>query len=276
MEQIALLRNGEKICDETSIEATKFKDNFEIDKNINVRMETRSSKKTKRRSKALKAKMQKIKNADLAERLNLNIKPGKPTEPKLETKPIPEPPTEENLPVIECHSVSSLIEPEIDLDMFQKYISNCQESSIVDAIKTNILKEETEHPPIEKPATKNEWKQKILNLPFRNNYIPHLDSSHDGNASKSLNGPKLYSHLFGKKNDVNSRIESIIKYLCDLMEKIVQKYQRNWIIDEECEQEFFKDKTGKNKSYSILDFLLTTVASSLHNTLTISKYHHIC
>lgn len=270
MEYIELLRNGEKICDETSIDAAKFRDNYEFDKSITIRNESRSSKKTKRRSKALKAKMQKIKNADLAERLNLSMKSTKPAPPKIETKPTPETIIIERNK-IDCDSESSHIETEMDLELFQKYMEDSRDSSIVDAIKTNVMREESEErkPVAPKTTIKNEWKQKILNLPFRNNYIPTFDASHDGNASKDLDGPKLFSHLFGTNCDINSRIESIIKYLCDLMEKIVQKYQRNWIIDDECEEEFFDDKTGTG---TFLHKISSIVPLSFHPFLYFSIF----
>lgn len=239
----------------------------------------RNSKKSKRRSKALKVKLQKMKSAELVERLNtkkpFEIEKNHEENPIITWEYELDKLTENDYNYLEdeppppkCSDKDFLKEDFVKENEHKKFGSRykiymnpndedtCKnnytddECVLVNAIKNSILKDDVktiEEKLCEKAEafsknSKSDWKILIKQLPFVN--VTSELTREAENLNNYSPSPKLYSQLFVKDANMPSKFHTTIKYLTNLLEKIIDEYNVHWQIDSELEKEVFENTKG--------------------------------
>lgn len=240
MENITILHDGGVICNN----------------NQNVRC----SKKSKRRSKPFKSKLQKNKSPEQTDSLNpktsleniTNLQDTNSENATAEKLPNEEPKTGNDIFLHDEIENENIFKPRGS--KFKIYVNPNAEASnetpeedecvLVNAIKHYILKGDLKNcDNTYKTAnykrtlgrSTTDWKNVVENLPFNNNNLTNLELLTDPESS----GPKLYSQLFIKKADMQVKLMATIKYLSSVVEKIIEQYNMQWKIDGELEHQAF-------------------------------------
>lgn len=248
-----LLISGEKICKKIIYNrnamipqrnpSEKVKEECLLDGKIN-------SRKAKRRTKALKAKIAKFKTAELTERLNNSAKKT-PREPehtsskddiesqKFYEYPIDFGPCSENMPILdegECDIVNSI----------KKNMLIGLES------ESELVYEKTEQKFF---YARFDWVNKILSMPFSMKPKIHVNSIDSYEEDFHLKPDDLNIFTSDTSDVPELRAESLeallypsIRYLNVLLNKIISRYQKYWMIDYQLEKEVEDNKTGKRIS----------------------------
>lgn len=265
---MSILRDGGSICAKNTNTTSEFEENF-----------TKNAKKSKRRTKAFKVKLQKMKNAELVERINAkktnliqkSIDENQRNSLEKETT------TDDNnkLPLSKDEEKINYVEEtkSVDKDSSKDELQNTtdirtftpnskdykttnddkkcnivqeDECVLVDAIKKSILNDN--HKNIKMPETlakkKEDWKSTITNLPFVGANSIARDRLRDVDNTFTTS-PKLYSQLLAKDVDMPLKFVSIIEYLINLLNCIIQEYNIQWQIDDELESKIFNDNPRK-------------------------------
>lgn len=245
-----LLISGEKICKKIiyNTKITQQKNVSEKSKESSLIDGKVNSRKAKRRTKALKAKIAKFKTAELTERLNNSSK--KTTEfRELETSPSKDDSESQSLydQLVEF-SLSNESIPLLDED----------ECDIVNSIKKNlvigleseseVLCERAEH---RFSFACRDWKTKILSMPFNAKPKVQINTVQSFEQDFYLKPDDL--SIFDVENSNTPELggESLdallypsIKYLNMLLNKIISRYQKYWIIDYQLEKEVEENNGG--------------------------------
>lgn len=257
VECLNILRDGGIICGKKTNVTQQLEENFM--KNV---------KKSKRRTKAFKVKLQKMKNAELVERLNtkksLIVKPSENETNNWECD-VPDKHTEYTTysEDIKCDD-EDILKDELPSD-YRKYGPYCKiyvnsnednksnytedECVLVNAIKNSILKDDNKNTKrYEKPekftGKKGDWRSTITNLPFVNGNSVTRDVIRN---VETLNAtPKIYSQLLVKDADMSLKLVSVIEYLTSLLENIIQEYNIQWQIDSELESKICDNDASKS------------------------------
>lgn len=215
-----------------------------------------NSKKVKRRAKALKAKMAKIKSADLTERLNIagstmlfslmlllnyflvlntrkRTSDAKPQRDGTETGECPENLDEDSFPIEKYQN------------LYLSYLTKApdEKSEIVDAIKNTVLTS-FETYKIDKTETSKcenapkDWKSHIQELQFKYESYPHFKPL----SRKEMEKERSYPNFITTDQEIEYRLDKKLKYLCELLQRILDKYKKYWQIDRELEYEVYMRK----------------------------------
>lgn len=249
-----LLISGEKICKKLIYNRNSVispANHSERTKEDSLPDTKNNSRKAKRRTKALKAKIAKVKTAELTERLNSTS-----TRRALDPRE-----TEITSPKEDC-DVQNLYEHSTDFQSGDEKIPILSENEcdIVNSIKKNLLiglesesqmiYEQTEQ---KFSYARYDWKNKILSMPFNVKpkvYVNNIDSYEE---DFYLKPDDLSIFTAETSNSAELRGESLeallyptMRYLKLLLNKVINKYQKYWIIDYQLEKEVEENSGKKN------------------------------
>lgn len=249
-----LLISGEKICKKLIYNRSPaiFQVNFIETTKEDVLVDGKThSRKAKRRTKALKAKIAKFKTAELTERLNNSTKKSQESEqPNPEEEPKPQTSYEPSLPSQSDFAICDEIlhiPPEV------------KECDIVNALKTDLLiGAESESEIIFERSQRNfsyarfDWKNKILSMPFNIKpkiQINTVDSYEEDFYLKpddfnifnrvTIGGNELYDE------SLEALLYPCVRYLSNLLNKVVNRYKQYWMIDNQLEKEIENNNLGE-------------------------------
>ncbi|XP_022915943.2 uncharacterized protein [Onthophagus taurus] len=190
-------------------------------------------KKTKRRTKALKAKIDKVKTAELRERLTSNRKYME----QLQDNQI----TQDFSWIDDSQQDFNLEESLRDFEMNQCDIVNSLKKNLLVGIEAEILCEKAKE---SMTLSSEDWKSHILNLPFSS----RANSAYNPDYLKDPTYLKPDDFIIFSSenkswpgNTLNDAIYPSLKYLEILLMKIINRYQKHWIIDNQLEKEADKN-----------------------------------
>ncbi|KRT81642.1 protein kinase, partial [Oryctes borbonicus] len=247
-----LLISGEKICKKII-----YNRNVIIQRNISEKLKEEclldgkiNSRKAKRRTKALKAKIAKFKTAELTERLNNS------------SKKLPESRETEAFSFKDEIGSPSLYEEALDFNVSNNNIMIIKEDEcdIVNSIKKKLLigLESESELLFEKTEQKCsyarlDWRNKILSMAFNvkpkvhvNNVDSYEEDFHLKPDDLNIFNSDTNSAAELRRESLEALLYPSMKYLNVLLNKIIDRYQKYWMIDYQLEKEV-EDNNNDNK-----------------------------